>query len=142
MTTRIRSKALATAALGIALSLLLAAPTTAIPAWSNTERALLLDTPAAPSNCKTRTDQVPNLFFPHGKVTLYSVSWIDNSSNENGFTVEEWWRNQSGAWVLKWSQNTAANSTRLRVDGKWPNFNFRVKAFNASGDSSWSNWAH
>jgi len=127
---------LPTAALGIALL----APTSI--ARAEAPGALQLAPPAAPSNCKTGHFQAPNPFYPHGQVHLDMVSWRDNSSNEDGFIVEEWRRNQSGAWVLQWSQSTSANRTALLVDGKWPNYDFRVKAFNASGDSAWSNWAH
>ena len=143
MATRFMYITLATTALGVALSFLVAAPTTASPAWSYMAAALPLDPPAAPSNCKTKTIHLPSFFSDHGMVSLDYLSWSDNSSNEAGFTVEEWSRDQSGAWVLRWSQSTAANSTTLGyLDGKWPNYKFRVKAFNASGDSPWSNWSH
>ena len=140
MATRFMSKALAAAALGIALSLLLAAPTIASPAWSNTAGALQLDPPAAPSNCRTRTS-----YDRRKNESALVVRWSDNSTNEDGFTLEAWLRNQSGVWVLAGSTNLPANST---VDGFYfygrnvPNYKFRVKAFNTSGDSSWSNWAH
>jgi hypothetical protein len=128
---------LPTAALGIAL---LAPPSIA---RAEAPGALQLSTPPAPSNCKTKTIHIPSPFFDHGMVALYFVSWSDNSSNEAGFTVEEWWRDQSGAWVLRWSDSLPANyTTSYYVDGKWPNYKFRVKAFNASGDSPWSNWSH
>jgi hypothetical protein len=143
------SKHTATKAIALLTAILL--PTTALgiallaplsTARAEAPGALQVSTPTAPSNCKTKTIQVPNPFFPHGQVAVYLMSWTDNSSNEDGFTVEEWGRDLSGAWVLKWSVNTPANYTRLAVDGKWPNYNFRVKAFNASGESAWSNWAH
>ena len=72
-----------------------------------------------------------------------TVSWRDNSTNEDGFTLETWWRNQSGEWVLRWSVRTATNITAVEFGGRaGPDYRFRVKAFNASGDSAWSNWAH
>ena len=137
MATRFMYLALATAALGIAPSLLLPATTTASPAWSNTAGALQLDPPAAPSNCKAKTTTIRDR--RKGNYTFTTVSWSDNSNNEDGFTVEAW-LHQSGAWVLVWSVNTPANSTSCQgVRGA--NIKHRVKAFNASGDSSWSNWA-
>ena len=136
MATRFMSKALSIAALGIALSLLLAATTTASPASSNTAGALQLDPPAAPSNCRAKTTHYHDPRFDDDTV----VSWTDNSSNEDGFTVEEW-RNQSGVWVLVWSVSRAANSTSAAADGSGPDLQFRVKAFNAAGDSAWSNWS-
>ena len=144
MATRFMYKALLTAALGIALSLLLAATTTASAASSNTAGALQLDTPAAPSNCRKR---VKTVWDPKalGYSTYITVSWKDNSSNEDGFIVEAWYRNQSGVWVLVGSETQAANSTgRLffYYGIQAPALKFRVKAFNASGNSSWSNWTH
>lgn len=140
MTTRFITKTLSIAALGIALSLALPATTTASPAWSNTAEALQVGPPAAPSNCKTRSARFRD-GEGHTWIIPY-VSWTDNSTNEDGFTVEEWGRNQSGVWVLMWSVSRAANSTFMGVDGSGPNYKFRVKAFNASGESAWSNWAH
>jgi hypothetical protein len=138
MTTRFITKTLSIAALGIALSLLLAAPTTASPAWNNTAGALQLDPPAAPSDCRVRTTRFRD---GHNWWHFSYATWTDNSSNEDGFTVEEWWRNQSGVWVLVWSVNRAANSTSAGADGSGPDYQFRVKAFNASGESAWSNWS-
>ena len=142
MATRFMSKALLTAALGIALSLLLAETTTASAASSNTAGALQLDPPAAPSNCRITTLRVPAPDFPHGYYTIAFASWTDNSSNEDGFTLETW-RSQPGGWVLAWSVNVRANSNYFWFDGRIPSgYKFRVKAFNASGDSAWSNWGH
>ena len=141
MATRFMSKALSTAALGIALSLLPAETTAASPAWSNTAGAMQLDPPAAPSNCmkqiRTYRDR------RKGDYTYTIASWRDNSSNEDGFTIEAWWRNQSGVWVLAWSVNQPADSTRFVFGGRYgANYKFRVKAFNAAGESAWSNWTH
>ena len=138
MATRFMYKALATATLCIALSLLLAATTTTSSASSNTAGSLQLDPPAAPSNCKsTYYRGGPR---PDDDYTI--VSWTDNSSNEDGFIFEAW-RNQSWGWVLAWSSNVGANSTAVYFDGRLPSgYKFRVKALNASGDSAWSNWAH
>jgi hypothetical protein len=140
MATRFMYKALVTAALGIALSLSLAATTTASPASSNTEGAIQLDLPAAPSNCRSRThfERITN-------TTTISVTWRDNSTNEDGFTIEAWCQNESAEWVLAGSRYMAADST-LTSFGFYgrnrPNYRFRVKAFNTSGDSAWSNWSH
>lgn len=137
MATRFMHKALATAALGIALSPLLAATTTTSPAWSNTAGALLLDPPAAPSHCRATTS-----YDSPTDTWRVVVTWDDNSTNEDGFTLEEWSR-QSGAWVLVRSVGEAANSTRgvFGFIRRPTQIKFRVQAFNTSGDSSWSNWA-
>jgi hypothetical protein len=140
MPTRFMYKALATAALGIALSLVLAAPTTASPASSQPTEELQLDPPAAPSNCRIRTTRFPDPEWPRGYYVITYATWTDNSSNEDGFTLEVWIR-QSGRWVLGSSESVAANSTAVLLNHSGPGYRFRVKAFNASGDSAWSNWA-
>src|SRR5262249_15350532 len=112
MATRIAYQALATAALGITLSLLFGGTTSA--ALSNPASELLLDPPAAPSNCRARETRVPDPKWPHGYYILPYVEWRDNASNEDGFTVETW-RKQSGTWVLIGSINTPANRTAVLV---------------------------
>ena len=122
-----------------ALSIALLAPPSI--ARAEAPEALQLATPAAPSNCKQKTTKFQD---GEGHTWQFSfVSWTDNSTNEDGFTVEDWWRNQSGDWVLVGTRNFAANSTIAPIGGRpGPEYRFRVKAFNASGDSAWSNWAH
>src|SRR5262245_36030191 len=110
MTTRFTYKALATAALGIALSRVLAAPTAASPAATSTTDVLQLDVPAAPSNCRTGHVRIRDR--RKGDYIIYYVSWRDNSDNEDGFTFETWRRDPSGAWVLVDSGDLAADSTR------------------------------
>jgi hypothetical protein len=139
MTTRFIHKAPLTAALGIALSVLAAATTAPSAACVTAAGAIQLDPPAAPSNCRTRTINVRDR--RKGDFTYTTVAWRDNSGNEDGFTVEQWWQNQSGDWALVGSFATPANSTAFSLLGRYgSNYRFRVKAFNASGDSSWTNW--
>jgi len=141
MATRFITRALSTAALGIVLTLSFAATTATSPAWGSTAGAIQLDPPAAPSHCRTGQFRIRDR--RKGDYISYNVSWRDNSTNEDGFTVEWWWRNQAGEWVLSGSQNLAANSTQFPLGGRpGPDYRFRVKAFNASGDSAWSNWAN
>ena len=145
MATRFITKALVTAALGIALILMLAAPNAPSPAWGNTPGALQLDTPAAPSDCRaTSRFHRDRRGGKNGDYTSSVVSWTDNSTNEDGFTVERW-RRQVGVWGLWDSTSMAANSTGyefIYYGSDRPNFRFRVKAFNASGESAWSNWSN
>jgi hypothetical protein len=85
--------------------------------------------PAAPSSCQAV-----------GFAILQSatVTWTDNSDNEDGFVVE-WYVNGYG---LESRTTTAANTT-VAYTGYAAGYHnkFRVKAFNAYGDSGWSNWA-
>ena len=138
MATRFMCKALLTAVLGIAPSLLLPATTTASPACSNTAGALQLDPPAAPSNCRSRTIRAGGkIFYDQTEAT-----WRDNSTNEDGFIFETW-RRQSGAWIPAGSFSLPADSTSVMFPGRvGSGVKFRVKAFNAAGESDWSNWAH
>ena len=140
MTTQFMYKALATAALSIALSLSLAAPPIANAASSNTAEAIQVDPPAAPSNCRSGHYRLRDPREGYDKI-IYYVSWRDNSTNEDGFTGEWWARNESGEWVLSASFDLPANTTRT---GSAPGngYRFRVKAFNAAGDSAWSKWAN
>jgi hypothetical protein len=65
------------------------------------------------------------------------INWIDNASNEDGFRVER--RTGSGAWTLvktlgtdaiKWLDETVVPSTA---------YSYRVRTYNAGGESGWSN---
>jgi hypothetical protein len=115
--------------------------TTATGCLSRDDRAgaFPLDPPAAPSHCRKGHFRVVGT---EGG-TFYFVSWRDNSSDEDGFTMEVWRRNESGVWVLDRSVDMPANSTGFGLAARpGPNDKFRVRAFNASGDSAWSNWAH
>ena len=139
MATRFMSKALVTAALGIALSPLVSAIAAPSPAWSNTAEAIQLDSPAAPSNCRSRTS-----YSRRWRETTIEVTWRDNSGNETGFIVETWLKNLAGEWIFVGSESLAVNSTAywFGYDGGGRQYRFRVKAFSASGDSSWSNWSN
>ena len=138
MATRFMYKALSITALGIALSLLLAATTTASPARGNTAGASQLDPPAAPSHLNT------SKWYDHGEnETTLAVNWRDNSTDEDGFILEVWRRGESHEWVLVGSITEPANATGegFIFSGRHSPYKFRVRAFNASGDSAWSNWA-
>ena len=139
MATRVRYKALSIAALGIALSLSLPAMTTASPASCNTAEANQLDPPAAPSHLRTSS-----WYDRRERETYLTVNWTDNSTDEDGFVLEVWRRNESNAWVLYQSIPWPANSTGYGVifSGRQSPYKFRVKAFNAAGESAWSNWGH
>ena len=96
--------------------------------------------PAAPSHCRVRHFRIVG---PLEGGTFYYLSWRDNSTDEDGFTVERWWRNGSGDWVLHSSFGFAAGTTSFGLGANPGNdVRFRVKATSASGDSAWSNWSH
>jgi hypothetical protein len=68
--------------------------------------------------------------------TSVTLAWTDGSSNENGFSIE---RRIGGSWVqIGW---VADNVTTFRHAGLSPNrtYSYRVKAFNAAGNSAASN---
>jgi hypothetical protein len=132
-------KALSTAALGIALSLSLAAPTTASPAPTQRTEQLQLEPPAAPSRVRAWSLRVADPEWPRGYYLVHGASWQDNSDNEDGFIFETW-RRQSGDWVLESSVVLPANTTSVEVGGSGQGYRYRVKAFNAAGESDWSNW--
>lgn len=71
--------------------------------------------------------------------TQINLNWADNSVNEGGFAVEQ---STDG---LIWGQiaTTAANATTFASTGLVRNklYYFRVRAFNASGNSAFSNTA-
>jgi titin len=65
------------------------------------------------------------------------VNWNDNSSNEEGFRLER--HTGTGAWTqiktlevgaIKWMDETVSPATV---------YSYRVKAYNAGGESAWSN---
>jgi hypothetical protein len=142
MRPRFMYRALAGTALSIALGPFLAGTTSAHLPSSSTAEALQLALPAAPSSCNVRTrtttyrDRRKGI---HYRYSYSTVSWRDNSSDEEGFVVEEW-RSQSGTWVLARAISVPPNSTALEAYDT-PEYRYRVKAFNASGDSAWSNWS-
>ena len=137
MATRI--KALVTAALGIALSLALPATTSASSVSINAAEANQLDPPEPPSHLRTSS-----WYDRRERETYLVVNWTDNSTDEDGFILEVWRRNESNAWVLYQSITKPANSTGegFIFSGRQSPYKFRVKAFNAAGESAWSNWGH
>ena len=69
--------------------------------------------------------------------TEISLSWMDNSANEAGFKVER--RTETGSFQL--IAQTAADVNSYSDDGLTPAsiYYYRVKAFNAAGESAYSN---
>ncbi len=75
--------------------------------------------------------------------TQIALGWKDNSNNETGFNIES----KAGGCgsANPWVQNTtkSANATTHTVSGLSPNttYAFRIKAYDASSDSDYSNCA-
>jgi predicted phage tail protein len=88
-------------------------------------------TPAAPSNLVATTFST----------TQINVSWTDNSADETGFRIERC----TGAGCTDFTQVTevAANVTTFANSGLTKNttYTYRVRAFNAGGNSAYSNVA-
>jgi len=69
-----------------------------------------------------------------------NLSWADNSPNENGFEIERK-AGPDGEWVLLEAvpeNQTAHADTGLELG---TTYTYRVRAFNANGESGWSNEA-
>jgi hypothetical protein len=87
--------------------------------------------PAAPANLTATTVSSSRI----------NLSWTDNSSNESGFRIERC-KNpnctsfaqiaQAGSGVTTFADTTVARNTA---------YNYRVRAFNAAGNSAYSNTA-
>ncbi|HWS87565.1 MAG TPA: fibronectin type III domain-containing protein [Pyrinomonadaceae bacterium] len=100
--------------------------------YSNTASATTTDyPPAAPSNLTASA-------LPGGQVSL---SWADNSANETGFEVERC----AGAGCTNFQTRTevGAGATTYSDGGLVAGtvYRYRVRAFNGSGDSDFSNEA-
>jgi cellulose 1,4-beta-cellobiosidase len=69
--------------------------------------------------------------------TQINLTWTDNASNESGFIIE---RSANGAAFTQIA-TTAANVTAFADPGLSPNkkYNYRLRAFNAVGQSGFSN---
>ncbi|MGD0649781.1 MAG: fibronectin type III domain-containing protein [Verrucomicrobiia bacterium] len=99
--------------------------------YSNQASTTIPLPPAAPSNLTAVTANQINL------------SWTDNAYNEDGFKIERAPDNAGspGAWALV--ATVAANVTNYNDTGLSPGttYWYRVRAYNVSGDSDYSNQA-
>ena len=97
-------------------------------------------------------DDYLNPSIPSGPSNLYAkaksstqlvLGWKDNSNNETGFKVEK----KEGACgsINSWTQiaTKPSNKATHTVSGLTPGttYSFRIKAYNASGDSTYTNCA-
>ncbi len=68
------------------------------------------------------------------------VTYTDNSSNEDGFTIERQKR-VGGVWGSSTLINVGENVTLLDDPAGDGRFRYRARAFNLSGSSAWTGWA-
>jgi hypothetical protein len=73
--------------------------------------------------------------------TTVVLSWTDNSNNESGFRIERCVNNNCTNFVQ--IAQTGANTVNFTNTGLTRNtrYRYRVRAFNASGNSAYSNIA-
>jgi hypothetical protein len=71
--------------------------------------------------------------------TQINLSWTDNSNNEDGFRIERCTGNSCTNFAQ--IQQTGPNVTSFPDSGLTKNtwYRYRVRAFNASGNSAYSN---
>jgi titin len=99
--------------------------------YSNVANATTLpDLPLAPSDLTA-------LAVGSNKINL---AWTDNSNNESGFKIE---RKLSTAITFNQVATVSANATSYQSTGLTPNtiYVFRVRAYNTTGNSAYSNTA-
>jgi len=92
-----------------------------------------LAVPAAPPNAPT------NLSASYSDANGITLSWTDNSSDETGFRIER----KPGNLAFALFGTTAADATGAVDKLLYPSttYTYRVRSFNANGDSAWSNEA-
>jgi hypothetical protein len=89
--------------------------------------------PAAPTNLMVEIGLYYEPFY------FASAFWTDNSSNESGFVLE-WWHHKHGKFVLRGTYTVRPDATHATAGVEVGKNRYRVKAFNAYGDSAWSKW--
>ena len=87
--------------------------------------------PAAPTNIGASNNN-------DGSAT---VSWSDNSGDEDGFEVQRESQHRNGRWRATTTVAvTGADVTQITDNAGSGTFRYRVRAFNNAGDSAWSAW--
>jgi FtsP/CotA-like multicopper oxidase with cupredoxin domain len=101
-------------------------------AYSNTASISVPAVPAAPSSLTGTAARQGN----NARVTL---NWVDNANDETGFTIQRATNLNFTASLT--TSTVAANTTTFNTGNIARNttYYFRVRAFNQSGNSAWSN---
>ena len=70
------------------------------------------------------------------------VTWVDNAVDEEGFDVQRESQKGNGDWFKTTIVATVgANVTSIEDEAGTGAYRYRVRSFNASGESVWSDWA-
>jgi hypothetical protein len=85
--------------------------------------------PAAPSN----------LVATAGGLLQINLTWTDNANNEDGFLIEESTDGTHFTQIATVGRNTTSYSATALLP--LTTYYFRVRAYNAAGDSAYSNTA-
>ncbi|MEO2266443.1 M12 family metallo-peptidase [Pseudoalteromonas sp. YIC-656] len=100
------------------------------------------------SLCATTLDKLlpPNapslLSTTNGQDGTASLSWADNSDNENSFDIQREKQHKNGQWrATQIIAQTAADTTGYVDASDSGTFRYRVRATNNAGASTWSNWS-
>ncbi len=87
--------------------------------------------PAAPSGVSASNNN-------DGSAT---VSWSDNANDEDGYEVQRESQKRNGSWRGTTTvASTSADATQITDNSGTGTFRYRVRAFNAAGNSAWSGW--
>jgi hypothetical protein len=98
---------------------------------SNT--VIVATTPAAPSNLAGQAVRIPG----NNTLDRVTLTWADNSNGETGFYVQ---RSTSPNFNNTSTYTLGPNVTTFSQNvWRIQNYYYRVRAFNASGNSAWSN---
>lgn len=87
--------------------------------------------PAAPSNAAASNN---------GDGTA-TITWADNSDNEQTFEIQREFLHRSGSWRGTTSITVGVNATSYVDSSGSGTFRYRVRASNAAGDSAFTAWA-
>ena len=106
-------------------------------AYSNTATLVLPAPPAAPSNLTAAALPAKG----NGNNRQAALTWVDNASNETGFTIQRSTNANFNANLV--TTNVAANLTSATLTGlpRRTTLYFRIRANNGAGPSAWSNSA-